>query len=141
MQRSKTTIQILTNNNISATNIMQLSGHKNIQSTTSCSAVSGQQQLQISRTLRGLPTGSEEKRNASQEDAKNHFPPLCYEDALKKPGLILLQQRREDVYITFLKRSYSSCHLLRNLVPLVTYTKLYALGTGEIFLTACLFKN
>lgn len=39
--------------------------------TTSCSAVSGQQ-LQISRTLRGLPTGSDEKRNASQEDAKNY---------------------------------------------------------------------
>ena len=72
MQRGKTTIQTLTNNNISATNIMQLSGHKNIQSTTSCSAVSGQH-LQISRTLRGFPTGSEEKRNASQEDARNYF--------------------------------------------------------------------
>lgn len=59
------------------------------------------------------------------------LPPLCYEDALKTPGLILLQQRREDVYITFLKRSYSSSHLLRNLARRVTYTRLYALGTGE----------
>ena len=31
------------------------------------------------------------------------FPSLCYEDALKKSGLILLRQRREDACITFLK--------------------------------------
>ena len=35
------------------------------------------------------------------------FPSLCYKDALKKSGLILLCQRREDACITFLKRSYS----------------------------------
>ena len=31
------------------------------------------------------------------------FPSLCYEDALKKSGLILLRHRREDACITFLK--------------------------------------
>ena len=59
------------------------------------------------------------------------FPSLCYEDALKKSGLILLRQRREDACITFLKRSYSSSDLLRNLVPRVAHTRPYALRTGE----------
>ena len=57
--------------------------------------------------------------------------PLCYEDALKKSGLISLHQRREDACIIFLKRSYSSSHLLRNLVPRVTHTRPYALRTGK----------
>ena len=51
------------------------------------------------------------------------FPCLFYEDALKKSGLILLRQRREDACITFLKRSYSSSDLLRSLVPRVAQTK------------------
>ena len=59
------------------------------------------------------------------------FPSLCYEDALKKSGLILLRQRREDACITFLKRSYSSSDLLRSLVPRVAHTRPYALRTGE----------
>ena len=59
------------------------------------------------------------------------FPSLCYEDALKKSGLILLRQRREDACITFLKRSYSSSDLLRGLVPRVAHTRPYALRTGE----------
>ena len=40
-------------------------------------------------------------------------------------------QRREDACITILKRSYSSSHLLRNLVPRVALTRPYALRTGE----------
>ena len=59
------------------------------------------------------------------------FPSLCYEDALKKSGLILLRQRREDACITFLKRSYSSSDLLRRLVPRIAHTRPYALRTGE----------
>ena len=59
------------------------------------------------------------------------FPSLCYEDALKISGLILLRQRREDASITFLKRSYSSSDLLRSLLPRVTHTRPYALRTGE----------
>ena len=59
------------------------------------------------------------------------FPSLCYEDALKKSGLILLRQRREDACITFLKRSYSSSDLLRNLVPRVAHTRPNTLRTGE----------
>ena len=59
------------------------------------------------------------------------FPSLSYEDALKKSGLILLRQRREDACITFLKRSYSSSDLLRKLVPRVAFTRPYALRTGE----------
>ena len=59
------------------------------------------------------------------------FPSLCYEDVLKKSGLILLRQRREDACITFLKRGYSSSDLLRSLVPRVAHTRPYALRTGE----------
>ena len=52
---------------------------------------------------------------------------LCYEGPLKKSGLILLHQRREDACITFLERSYSSSDLLRNLVLQVAHTIPYAL--------------
>ena len=38
---------------------------------------------------------------------------------------------REDACKTFLKRSYSSSDLLRNLVPRVAHTRPYALRTGE----------
>ena len=65
------------------------------------------------------------------------FPSLCYEDALKKSGLILLCQRREDACITFLKRSYSSSDLPRSLVPRVANTRPYTLRTGEsVFVAA-----
>ena len=59
------------------------------------------------------------------------FSSLCYEEALKKSGLILLRQRREEECITFFKGSYSSSDLLRNLVPRVAHTRPYARRTGE----------
>ena len=59
------------------------------------------------------------------------FPSRCYGDVLKKSGSILLCQRREDAWITFLRRSYPSSDLLRNLVPQVAHTRPYALRTGE----------
>ena len=46
----KTMIQTLANNDIQATDIMQLSGHKNLQSVTNYSAVSEKQQAKMSRT-------------------------------------------------------------------------------------------
>ena len=60
------------------------------------------------------------------------FPSLCYEDALKKSGLILLRQRREDACITFLKRSYSSSDLLRSLVPRVAHNLFLCLPPQEL---------
>ena len=69
------------------------------------------------------------------------FPSLCYEDALKKSGLILLCQR-EDACITFLKRSYSSSDLLLSLVPRVANTRPYAFRTGEsVFVAASARTN
>ena len=59
------------------------------------------------------------------------FPSLCYEDVLKKSGLILLRQRREDACIAFLKRRYSSSDLLQSLVPRVAHSRPYTLRTGE----------
>ena len=46
----KTMIQTLANNNIQGTDIMQMSGHKNLQSVTNYSAVSEKQQAKMSRT-------------------------------------------------------------------------------------------
>ena len=62
-------IQTLTNNDIPATDIIQLSGHKNLQSVTNYSVVSEKQQVKMSRILselmsRNVP--SLEKTNSSQ---------------------------------------------------------------------------
>ena len=65
----KTMIQTLTNNDIPATDIIQLSGHKNLQSVTNYSVVSEKQQVKMSCTLSGLMSGnmhSLEKTNSCQ---------------------------------------------------------------------------
>ena len=65
----KTMIQTLTNNDIQATDIIQLSGHKNLQSMTNYSVVSEKQQVKMSRTLSELMSRnvhSLEKTNSYQ---------------------------------------------------------------------------
>ena len=42
-----------------------------------------------------------------------------------------MREKREDACITFLKRSYSSSDLRRNLVPRVAHTRPYALRPEE----------
>ena len=64
----KTMIQTLTNNDIQATDIIQLSGHKNLQSVTNYSVVSENQQAKMSRTLSELTTGKIKKTNSSQAE-------------------------------------------------------------------------
>ena len=62
-------IQTLTNNDIPAADIIQMSGHKNLQSVTNYSVVSEKQQVKMSRTLSELMSGnvhSLEKTNSSQ---------------------------------------------------------------------------
>ena len=54
----KTMIQTLTNNDIPATDIIQLSGHKNLQSVTNYSVVSEKLQVKMSRTLSELMSGN-----------------------------------------------------------------------------------
>ena len=46
----KTMIQALTNNNIPATDIIQLSGHKNLQSVTNYSDVPEKRQIKMSQS-------------------------------------------------------------------------------------------
>jgi len=53
----KTMIQASTNNDILATDIIQLSGHKNLQSVTNYSVVPEKQQVKMSHTLSELSTG------------------------------------------------------------------------------------
>ena len=65
----KTMIQALTNNDIPARDIIQLSGHKNLQSVTNYSVVPEKQQVKMSHTLSELSTGRShvvEKSNLSQ---------------------------------------------------------------------------
>ena len=64
----KKMIHALTNNDIPATDISQLLGHKNLQSVTNYSVVSEKQQAKMSCTLSGLMSGnvhSLEKTNSS----------------------------------------------------------------------------
>jgi hypothetical protein len=55
----KTMMQTLTNNDIPPTDIVQLSGHKNLQSVTNYSTVTQNQQKRMSRALANLATGEE----------------------------------------------------------------------------------
>ena len=62
------------------TDIMQLSGHKNIQSITSYSTVSQKQHLNMSHTLTGLSSGKIAPQSGSSipEKGKPEFDELIY---------------------------------------------------------------
>ena len=76
----KTMIQTLVNNDVPPTDIMQLSGHKNVQSITSYSTVSQKQQLNMSHTLAGLSSGEIAPQSGSSipEKRKHEFDELTY---------------------------------------------------------------
>ena len=76
----KTMIQTLVNNDLPPTDIMQLSGHKNVQSITSYSTVSQKQQLNMSHTLTGLSSGEIAPQSGSSipEKRKHEFDELTY---------------------------------------------------------------
>ena len=73
-------IQTLVNNDVPPTDIMQLSGHKNVQSITSYSTVSQKQQLNMSHTLTGLSSGEIAPQSGSSimEKRKHEFDELTY---------------------------------------------------------------
>ena len=76
-----TMIQTLINNDVLPTDIMQLSGHKNVQSTTSYSAtVSQKQQLNMFHTLAGLSSGEIAAQSGSSipDKRKHKFDELTY---------------------------------------------------------------
>ena len=79
---SKTMIHTLVNNNVPPTDIMKLSGHKNVQSITTCSysTVSQKQQLNMSHTLTGLSSGDIAPKSGSSipEKRKHEFDELTY---------------------------------------------------------------
>ena len=54
----KTMMQTLVNQNFPPTDIIQLSGHKNLQSVTHYSTVNESQQMEMSRTLSSVATGN-----------------------------------------------------------------------------------
>ena len=76
----KTMIQTLVNNDVPPTDIMQLSGHKNVQSITSYSTVSQKQQLNMSHTLTGLSSREIAPQSGSciPEKRKHEFDELTY---------------------------------------------------------------
>ena len=72
-------IQTLVNNDVPPTDIMQLSGHKNVQSITSYSTVSQKQQLNMSHTLTGLSSGEKaapQSGSSIPEKRKHEFDEL-----------------------------------------------------------------
>lgn len=68
----KTMIQTLVNSEIPPTDIIQLSGHKNLQSITNYSTVSEKQQMHMSRKLSALTTGTTESSYVSQETTQEN---------------------------------------------------------------------
>ena len=54
----KTMMKTLVNQNFSPTDVIQLSGHKNLQSVTNYSTVNESQQMEMSRTLSSVATGN-----------------------------------------------------------------------------------
>ena len=62
------------------TDIMQLSGHKNVQSITRYSTVSQKQQLNMSPTLTGMSSGEIDPQSGSSipEKRKHKFDELTY---------------------------------------------------------------
>ena len=76
----KNMIQTLVNNDVPPTDIMQLSGHKNVQSITSYSTVSQEQQLNVSHTLTRLSSGEIAPQSGSSipEKRKHEFDELTY---------------------------------------------------------------
>ena len=76
----KTMIQTLVDNDVPPTDIMQLSGHRNVQSITSYSTVSQKQQLNMSHTLTGLSSGEIAPQSGSSipEKRKHEFDELTY---------------------------------------------------------------
>ena len=74
--------QSLINNDVPPTDIMQLSGHKNVQSITSYSTVSQKQQLNMSHTLTGPSSGEIAAQSGREfsilEKRKHEFDELAY---------------------------------------------------------------
>ena len=76
----KTMIQILVNNDVPPADIMQLSGHKNVQSIINYSTVSQKQRLNMSHTLTGLSSGEIAPQSASSIPEKRK-----HKDELNNP--------------------------------------------------------
>ena len=68
------------NNDVPPTAIMQLSGHKNVQSITRYSTVSQKQQLNMSHTLTGFSSGEIAPQSGSSipQKRKHEFDELTY---------------------------------------------------------------
>ena len=65
----KTMMQTLTNNDVPPTDIVQLSGHKNLQSVTNYSTVSQPQQMKMSRALLATSNVNESPKSSSTSNA------------------------------------------------------------------------
>ena len=65
----KTMMQTLVNEEIPPTDIIQLSGHRNLQSVNNFATVSEKQQMKMSRTLSAFTTGIVSKKDAPREES------------------------------------------------------------------------
>ena len=65
----KTMMQTLVNEEIPPSDIIQLSGHRNLQSVNNYATVSEKQQMKMSRTLSAFTTGIVSKKDAPREES------------------------------------------------------------------------
>ena len=93
----KTMIQALTNDNIPATDIIQLSGHKNLQCVTNYSVVPEKQQIKMSRTLSELSTGR------AHDAEKSNFPQVfeCSTTTVRSASLAADYQQGQQAMSIF----------------------------------------
>lgn len=84
----KTMMQTLTNNNIPPTDIIQISGHKNLQSVTNYATVSHNQQMKMSQALSDLATGGKEDVNKDgfiEETTLSEYKRTRHQEQLRSP--------------------------------------------------------
>ena len=116
----KTMIQTLINNDVPPTDIMQLSGHKNIQSITSYSTVSQKQQLNMSHTVTGLSSGEIALQPGSSipEKRKHEFDELTYPGAVISGGHISLAITTLNKSLTLSVREKDPSKTYKRIKPL-----------------------
>ncbi|CAB4009971.1 zinc finger MYM-type 2-like [Paramuricea clavata] len=139
----KTMMQALVNQNFPPTDIIQLSGHKNLQSVTHYSTVNESQQMEMSRTLSSVATGklshlsnlttgnsgvevhssTNRQKTTSEHNVQEHAMPALFSNATISGGSI-------NISINTLKQS-PTLSITNVDSPPKTYKRLKLLSDSE----------
>ena len=111
----KTMVQTLTNNAVPPTDIIQLSGHKNVQSVTNYSNVSSKQQMQMSRTLTGLASGKRfsggSYSNFKQDASTEVYRHQGKHNETNPDSAATCQQQQQQAMSLFSGATVHGCHI------------------------------